>query len=75
MKLWILKAKNESSVAYDNFDGFVIRAENSRKARLVASAKAGGSESDIWLHPRMSSCKELSPSGKSSIVFESFKAG
>jgi hypothetical protein len=75
MKLWILKVKNGVYIGYDKFDGFVIRAENSRKARLLASAKVEARQSDIWLRPTISSCKELSPSGKSAIVFESFRAG
>jgi len=71
MKLWILKTVNDA--AYGEYNGFVIRAADSRQARRLANKHAGtGNKPNFWLNPKETTCKRIEPSGEAEILLESF---
>lgn len=68
---------------YDKAFGFVIRAQTEGQARLIANAE-GGDETgpakhyvyrtggDAWLDAALSTCEELTPTGKTGVVIRDF---
>jgi hypothetical protein len=73
MKLWLLEAKG--AVDYDEFDAYVIRAEDEEGARKIAAEKPGASGPKKWLNPRRSICTELTADGEPGLILGSFNAG
>jgi len=76
--LYILKSKEE--VDYDEYEGFVVRADNAKEARQLAETQSRGSYPHQSLmgrftDPKRSSCNYISRVGKSKILLSDFKAG
>jgi hypothetical protein len=57
---------------YDEYDGFVIRAETEHRAREIAVAK---SEESWFGDPTKSTCVVLDADGEEGIILASFMAG
>ncbi len=83
MKLWLVRPKPEEEIDsqdypwkpwYDKSFGFVVRAENMKKAREIASQKAGDEKAEAWLDPKYSSCVRLTDKGKEGIILQDFAA-
>ena len=77
MRLYILQRLDGAD--YDENDGFVIRAEDSKEARKIASEQAG-EENRItrrspWLQPTLTSCKTLNIAGKPGVIICDFHSG
>ena len=73
--IYILESKEE--VDYDEYAGFVVRAENAKEARQLAEDALGrfASEAGRWLDPKRSSCNYITTIGKSQIILSDFRAG
>ena len=63
MKLWILKAKEDTG--YISNQNIVVRAETERKARKVAEFDDNDCK---WLIPSEVTCEELLPDGEEGVV-------
>jgi hypothetical protein len=78
MKLWLLRPVNEALEPwmpwYDRMFGFVVRASDEPRARLLASSKAGDEGPEAWLSPAHSTCVELRPDGQEAIVMEDYNS-
>lgn len=71
MKLFILERLD--SVGYDEYDSFVVRAENETEARnLVGNNHYPGK---IWKCQESSSCEQIKTTGETKIILGSFNAG
>lgn len=75
MKLFLLRRHVDEAGIYDCSDGFVIRATNKTRARLLASRKAGEEGGDVWLTDKGSSCELLEANGHEGTVLQDFKGG
>ena len=69
MKLWLIKTEE---YGYDDFDGFVIRAETEKQARDLALKESNQS---VFADASRSSCVEIFAEGNSEIVLGSYNAG
>ena len=74
MKLWLLK-RPEDDCSWDEYDGFVIRAQNEVQARRIASENPGDEGASVWLSSVLSTCEELKNQGIPGIVLSDFMAG
>lgn len=63
------------AINYDYTDSFVIRANDERGARIIASQESGDEGAESWLDPRFSTCSLLSQHGPDGVVISSFNAG
>ncbi len=77
MKLWLLKVIDWKAVDYDEYNGFVIRAENETHARVIAAAYASDedSNSDRFLNKEKTTCEEIQVNGEAGVVLSDFNAG
>jgi hypothetical protein len=60
MKIFLLNAKAKSRVWtpwYDKAFGFVVRADDEKQARELASKEAGDEGAKAWLNPQQSLCE------------------
>ena len=69
MKLWLLMRKD--SVGYDEYDSFVVRAENEEEARRLAR----DSTSNGWTSEDQVDCHILLEEGIAEIILGSYNAG
>lgn len=78
MKLWILRPIGISHPCwepwYDKSFGFVIRAETSKRARIIASERSGDERPEAWLKEMNSTCIELSQDGPEEEIMCDFNA-
>ena len=92
MKLWVLgevagRPKHDR-FSYDNYHGFVIRAETEAEAREAAknaSIPDWYEEEDIedglsddtlaWLDPNLTFCREILKDGEQEIILSDYRAG
>ena len=73
MKLFLLTRDNYT---WDEYDAFVIRAENEEEARKLAAKEGESSfESIHWLNKTVSKCEEIKIKGDKGIILSSFNAG
>lgn len=70
LKLWLLDRLDEEG--WDEYLGFVIRAESETSARRVAVLASGEGR---WEDRTVTSCVELTQAGAQGVVLESFHAG
>lgn len=68
MKLWLLTRIDDSKIGYDEYLGFVVRAETEEEARKI-SRYAIDDEYAQWL------CKEITVEGDPEVILDSFNAG
>lgn len=74
-KLWILESRGGLKPRQDPWRGYlnqtycmVIRAETEEDARAIATEHAHSEGGKAWADHKLSSCKELLPSGEPGIV-------
>lgn len=75
MKLFLLKRVDMTYGYYDQFYGFVIRAENEEKARELASKESADEGLLFWKDRSLTICEELLPDGPEDILIRDFHAG
>jgi hypothetical protein len=81
VKLWLVK--RIAAADWDEYQGFVIRAETELEARRIANGDKPDSfpfdyeddEISVWLNPDLSTCEELTADGEAGIVLYDFNAG
>ncbi len=73
MHLWLVK--RIGPVDYDEYEGFLIRAESEQRAREMAEAKRADEEKGTWADPERSSCTLVTAEGAEEILLEDFNAG
>lgn len=73
MKLWLLERTEIHG--YDEYCGFVIRAEDEASARAIAVVQAGDEGAGAWMSQARSTCIELQAEGESGMVLGDFNAG
>jgi hypothetical protein len=74
MKLYYLSRLN-GCTNYEQYDSFVVRAENENKARIIASQRAGCEGPAAWTDTEETSCEELRRDGRERVILGSFNAG
>lgn len=74
MKLYLLRRRDEWSIGYDEYQGFVVRAHSEYEARAIANSQHAD-EGQIWSSARHVSCTVLTNSGDPGVVLASFNAG
>jgi hypothetical protein len=72
MKLWLLNPKQGKFVDFDVYEGFVVRAASSRRARELA---VDHSHDIRWKDREWSSCELVRLEMKPAVILASFKAG
>jgi len=74
MPLYLVKA-NEPD--WDDYIGFVIRATDEERARVIAHCKTRFEQrKDLtFLNPSQSTCERILEDGDEEIIIDSFKAG
>ncbi len=74
MKLFFLTRKIESEIDYDENESFVIRAVNSKAARILANLTPGD-EGPIWTDANKTDCVPLTNKGKECVIVRNYNAG
>lgn len=74
MKLYFL-SRLHGCTNYDQYDSFVVRAENENRARIIASGEAGDEGPESWIDTEETSCTELACAGAERVILGSFNAG
>lgn len=74
MKIYLL-SRLHKFVNYDEYDSFVVRAQNENKARIIASKDAGDEGPKVWMNTEETSCGEIRCVGKERIILGSFNPG
>ena len=77
MKIYILRpiegiANDPWSPWYDKAFGVVVRAENAKEARKMASEKHGDERAYPWLSSEFTTCRQLKPEGKAVVIMVDF---
>lgn len=75
MKLWLVKRLDNPD--YDEFCGFVVRADSEEDARQICHRSSSWSyePKKVWLIPYLSSCTQLSEEGEPGIILSDYLAG
>ena len=71
MALFLIERKK---VEFDETIGFVIRARNENRARVLASEK-GIPAGSCWVDPSQTTCTKIEGAGYDKVIIESFKYG
>jgi hypothetical protein len=71
MKLWLIE-RPVSAIGYDEYCGFVIRAETEAAAREIAANESADEGRDVWFQCK---CSDLTQEGEPGVVLDSFNAG
>jgi hypothetical protein len=74
MKLWLLRPADPDFHGWDVSSGFVVRAEDERQARELASLEAGDEGPNFWTSDK-SRCVELERPGMPGVLLRDFNAG
>lgn len=80
MAIYVLTPAEGIDFGYDNYDGFVIRAQNETEARRLACYLAVKDnlyrdKANWWLDADKATCKEVPPEGGSECILASFHYG
>ena len=76
MALWLIEREPDDGLArYDAYWGFVIRAHNPFRARILASESAGDEGPEVWRDESRTKCTAISEVGSEEIVLSDFNAG
>lgn len=61
MKLWLLKRGPNDPAYYNEYDGFVVSAEDENSARELVLARfhIGSRERNIWADSMKTECKQI----------------
>lgn len=73
MKIYLLERFD--SADYEEYAGFVIRAEDEKSARIMASKKKDQGDASRWMDDKQTSCEEVNQDGEPDIILDSFNAG
>ena len=73
-RLFLLE-RDWEDIGYDENIGFVIRAQNEKEARSIASNSGEDELDGTWLDVEHVSCKIIPLDGKSEVILGSFNAG
>lgn len=65
---------DEESCDYDQYDSFVIEAQDEDEARKLAYL-AGGDHNEVWTDPNKTDCVPLALTGVARVIVGSFNAG
>lgn len=68
MKLYVLKVKDKDSVYWECNEVVIVRAENARNARKLASTIKYASNSRNFLDPKLVSCTILRTEGPEEVI-------
>ena len=73
MKIWILKRKKGQKIGWDEYLGFIVRADTAKQAREIALKEygRGGHEYEI----ETMTVREVKVAGKANVIMDSFNAG
>jgi hypothetical protein len=71
MKLWLLLRTDRPG--WDEYLGYVVRAETEELARTVAARNSGDEGRSPWM--TTATCKEIEAEGIPGIILDSFNAG
>jgi len=76
MRIWILR-RPAGMTKLDQADGFVVRAWSAHLARRIAADSAGDEGPAVWLDPKQSTCRNLTPAGRGwgGVVMRDFNNG
>ena len=75
MKLYLLTSVDTLGQAtYDVAKGFVVRASNSREARILAAKDCGDEGPDVWTDAARSTCRQLKAEGASKVILRDFQS-
>jgi hypothetical protein len=74
MPLYLLK-RDDSWIGYDEYVGFVVRAESEEQAREIVSKTNGQEGGKTWLDASKASCDLIDQAGSPGIILDSFNAG
>jgi hypothetical protein len=75
VKLYLLRRLGSDQVAYDEAEGFVVRAKSHKMARDFAACRSGEEGEICWTNPDFSTCEEINADGVGGVVLRDFKAG
>lgn len=75
MKLWVVARIADTN--WDEYDSFVIRAENEQEAREIAydADYNCGEYNDLWKDLNKSTCECLSEQGEAEVISFNYKSG
>lgn len=59
---------------YDEYYGFVVRAESAEMARYIASQAHGDEGTDVWLDPKSSTCVGIQAYGETGVILSSYRS-
>lgn len=69
-------ALQERFFGFDSYQGFVIRADNEIRARMVVEAYVrDGQTGAIWLDSEYTLCEEIQPYGETKIILSDYVQG
>lgn len=60
---------------YDDVYMFVVRAEDERRARMLAGAKAGAKDDHFWFDEKRSQCTRLDVDGPPAVLVREVMTG
>ena len=70
----IFKLHRLDKVDWDEYKGFVIRAEDEISARVIAGQQDSYHKSR-WIDHKQTSCEEITQEGDPGVILDSFNAG
>ncbi len=77
MKLWILRPRNITNPPWNYGHGMlygaVVREETEEKARALLAKHSEFEGDEAWLDASLSSCEELTNTGKPSIILDDLR--
>lgn len=72
MRLWLIERGGDG---YDQYFGFVVRAESEVGARRIAAARHADEGAAVWMDAKRSTCAELTAEGEAGVILADFSAG
>jgi hypothetical protein len=72
MKLWLVSTEYYT---YDEYSGFVIRAESELDARAIANTQYDDHRKGFWSNVKKVTVTEITVEGESEVILASFNAG
>ena len=73
MSLYLLERTDR--VFYDDFEGYVIRANSIEEARNLAAERTHGKGKNVWLDKEKSRCTIIKLKGVSRVILAIFNEG
>lgn len=73
-KLYILRPVDDWEPWYDKCFGAVVSASSPSEARKLVAEVSGDEGEGAWLNPTQTTCRELKPSSKPTVIIRDFSA-